>query len=90
MVFTVLQYLPLLEEESAAHSVELAKKDKADDTPDDDDSSNDDDKGDEKTDLYDHHSFSYLTSLASEHRFYTRQHAYPYPIVSIQTPPPKA
>ena len=90
MVFTVIQYLPILEEETPGHRVEMAKKDSQDDTADGNDSGDDDDTENEKTDLYFHPAIKYANLLISAHHFHTKQISYRHPVEKIHTPPPKA
>ncbi len=89
MIFTVIQYLPILEEETPGHRVELAKKTGQDDETDSNDSGDDDDSPDEKTSFYSHQHFTCFNGLMSGHLFYIKNTSYRPPVGSIQTPPPK-
>lgn len=86
MIFTVLQYIPILEEDNVSHSTELAKKAKETDSSDDGDSDTDDDITVELSlnDLLDISCQSILS-----HKIYTKNKIYNYLVENINTPPPK-
>jgi hypothetical protein len=86
MLFTVIRYLPILEEETPGHRVEMAKKAQASGTPDDTD---DDDPENEKTDLLYDHCYHSLTGLQAEHNFHIEFRSYRHPVEKIHTPPPQ-
>jgi hypothetical protein len=89
MFFTVIQYLPILEEETPGHRVELVKKTGQDDETDGNDGGDDDDSPDEKTNIYDQQHFAYFNGMMSAHLFYIKNTSYLPPVVNIHTPPPK-
>ena len=90
MVFTVFQYVPILEEESPGHKVEMSKK--ADDTDGGDTDGSDDDCDDDGEPMF--HSFFYssLVSFTSEGKlsYTSSSDHYKYQLNNIHTPPPKA
>ena len=88
MLFTVIRYLPILEEETPGHRVELSKKADHNDSADDDDT-NDDDPDDEKTDLFFNLGHFSITGLQTEHNFHIKHQAYRFPVANITTPPPR-
>lgn len=90
MIFTVIQYLPILEEETPGHRVEMSKKADQDDTSDGSDSGDDDDTENEKTDLFYHAALQYSSRLLTAQRFYIKHASYQHPVETINTPPPKA
>ncbi len=88
MIFTVVRYLPILEEETPGHRVEMTKKAQAGGAPNNSDT-DDDDPDDEKTDLYFDHCHQSLSGLQPEHSFPTKYHTYLHPVEKIHTPPPQ-
>lgn len=89
MLFTVFQYVPILEEETPGHKVEMAKK--MDNTDGDSDGS-DDDCDDDSEPLF--HSF-FQSSLISIQSDKDLSHTccsnhYKHQLSNIHTPPPKA
>ena len=89
MIFTVIQYLPILEEETPGHRVEMTKKSGQDDESNGNDGGDDDDSTDEKTGLFYHQHFSCFNGLMSSHLFYIKNTSYLPPVSKIHTPPPK-
>lgn len=91
MIFTVFQYIPLIEEETPGHRVELAKKEKQSDATDgDSDSADDDCDDDTEEDLGYLASTPYHSFYSSQKLLYiTGDHFYKYLTENINTPPPK-
>jgi hypothetical protein len=90
MIFSVIQYLPLIEEEVPCHKIELSKTDNSTDTEGGADTESDGDT-DPLSDIF--LSELFLTSnLAggSASYFNTSEFNYSYQLNSIQSPPPKA
>lgn len=91
MVFTVIQYLPILEEETPGHRVELTKKMKENypssdgDADDDDNDPDPDPKGD--INYYPVSSFIYV--LNQPHFFYHKDPARQHRVANVNTPPPQ-
>jgi hypothetical protein len=90
MIFTVFQYLPILEEEAPSHRVELVKKAKQLDPTDDGDNADDDCDDDAEQDL-DYLCAGVYNSFYSFQKslFNSKNHAYKYQLANIHTPPPK-
>jgi hypothetical protein len=94
MIFTVFQYVPILEEESPSHKTEMAKKAKQGDLADGDgnDADADDDCNDNDSEQDLNYSGSaFYTALFSAQsvRFSNRNNFYTYLLDSKDTPPPK-
>lgn len=92
MIFTVFQYIPLIEEETHGNRVELAKKEKQSD-PADGDNDNTEDNCDDDTqeDLGYLSEHQYRSLHASQHfHSISRNHFYKYLRENVHTPPPKA
>jgi hypothetical protein len=87
MLFTVIRYLPILEEETPGHRVEMSKK--ANPVNDGDDDTDDDDPDDEREDLFFSGNGHTVDGYGSEFRFYIKYHIYHTPVEKIQTPPPR-
>jgi hypothetical protein len=93
MIFTVFQYVPILEEETPGHRVEMAKKLKQDPT-----GGNGDDSSDTDCDDDDSEQDVYLTSANQTDAYYntikssfTRSNfSYKFSLQKKHTPPPKA
>jgi len=92
MLFTVFQYLPILEEEAPGHRAELVKKVKESDNSDADDSGDADDSDNDtfKTEMISTLSAYYSFSQAAQDKFYMAEPLYQSLISNINTPPPKA
>jgi hypothetical protein len=93
MLFTVFQYVPILEEETPGHRVELTKKAKAGDLEGgDSDTSTDDCDNDDDTaqefNYYLSETLSYIKSN-SNFAFSDKSDFYKYLLEHIDTPPPK-
>ena len=88
MLFTAFQYVPILEEDTPGHKVELAKKN---DFTDGDSDSSYDDFDDESEALFDFLIFSSLISFYSKEYFsFTgNMSIYQHQLGNIHTPPPK-
>jgi hypothetical protein len=86
MIFTVVNYLPLLEEEVAHKKIELAKKAVGGegDTDTDDDSENDD-----ETSFFDHAVIRWQGLPAKDHAYVHGLHFYGCLLDDKSTPPPK-
>ncbi|MEO6304691.1 MAG: hypothetical protein ABIP51_16135 [Bacteroidia bacterium] len=86
MLFTVFQYIPILEEETQNHNTELAKKGSEDDT-----SGNDGDESDSDSDDAIFHSLNFsFTDLYSNTCAYSiKRDNYKSFFQKINTPPPK-
>ncbi|PBQ34636.1 hypothetical protein CNR22_23610 [Sphingobacteriaceae bacterium] len=91
MLFTVFQYIPILEEEPHGHKVELAKKVKADSSADGDDDKDADSDDDDSEQELNYFFLSEYASLYSNHsiHFSHRNNLYSYLLESKDTPPPK-
>jgi len=96
MLFTVFQYIPILEEETHAHKVELAKKAKTNDLGSGDGSDADTDADTDSDDDDSEQEFNYLASSFSASfymhhtiHFSSGNDLYKYLIESKDTPPPK-
>jgi len=86
MVFTIFQYIPFLEEETANHTTELAKKSNEDDTSgDDNDETNT--EGDAITEYFD---FNFNTIYSQTHPFPSNKDDYNSFFQKINIPPPRA
>lgn len=87
MLFTVFQYVPILEEEAQNHGVELAKK-----ATEDDSSGNDGDETDSDGDDAIYHSLNFnFTDLNSKtHSYLSFKDSYFSFFQKITIPPPKA
>lgn len=94
MIFTVFQYLPLLEEETPGHRIELAKKAKAENPADGDGDDTDEDCSDD-----DDSEKEYGEYHTGNHTIYFSKHSssgfracnfYKYSLENKNTPPPKA
>ena len=93
MLFTVFQYVPILEEETPGHKVELAKKAKQGDMDGDNDGAADDDCDDDDTEQ----EFNYFCNSFYNNTFYTQEKSrfsvknnlYKYLLEQKDTPPPK-
>jgi hypothetical protein len=92
MLFTVFQYLPILEEEVPGHRTELVKKVKENDKTGSDDSNDveDSDNDDIKTEMISNITGHYAFSQESKDNFYIKIPLYKSLISTINTPPPKA
>ena len=92
MIFTVIQYLPLLEEEVHGARIELAKKDTSSDGNDGMNDQNDSDNDDDtESDIFLNGIFqsTYINSQALT-LFERSALKYSFQLPSIQSPPPKA
>ena len=87
MIFTLFQYIPILEEEAKGHNTELAKK-----SPENDSSGNDGDELDTDGDhaIYYHLNFDFTDLYAKKHIFYSYKNDYNSFFQKINIPPPKA
>lgn len=87
MIYTVFQYVPILEEEAQSHGTELAKKSTEDDT-----SGNDGDETDSDGDdaIYDHLNFNFTKFYSKVHSFSSFKYDYNSFFQKINIPPPKA
>ena len=90
MLLSVVQYLPLLEEESPTHRTELCKKAKESDSSGDDDDCEDDHDQDSKTDLFLAPFFSHTFYSGSHINFHYGDLLYQSLASKVNTPPPKA
>ena len=89
MLFTVFQYVPILEEDIHA-SKTLDKK--ADDSSNEKDSTDSDDSGDDENDsdeFFNDHGYGSLKLFASGSKFNTFQETYYCLVSGTTTPPPK-
>lgn len=92
MIFTVFQYVPILEEESPSKRVELAKKLNQDDTDGSGDGATDDDCGDDDTE-----ADFFLDRNQAQEDFYTQVQTayfhkaslYEHLLWKKHSPPPK-
>ena len=88
MLFTMFQYLPVLEDE-----VQVTKSlEKKSDSPSGEDDSADDDSGDDENDsdeLYNHVSESNFNLLSTFSKFNRYKENYCCLVFNINTPPPK-
>jgi hypothetical protein len=89
MLYTVIQYLPILEEETPGHRVELVKKTVLDNETDGNDGDDDTPDEDEKTSFYCPPHFTCFNGMVSAHLFYIKNTTYLPPVGTIHTPPPK-
>ncbi len=93
MIFTVFQYIPLLEEETHGHKTELTKKVKQGNLSDgdgdssDEDSDNDDDS-EQEFNYYYSDAYTYF-HLSSKQHFSNTNNLYKYLLEHKDTPPPK-
>ncbi len=88
MLFTVFQYIPILEEDVHA-TKSLEKKS---DNPSDENDGADDDSGDDENDtdeFFNHSSFHCFNLFATSSEFVIYQENYLSLVFSINTPPPK-
>ena len=92
MLFTVFQYIPILEEETHAHKTELAKKAKKGDLSGGDNDNTGDDCDDDDTEQEFNYSDSTLFAIFStdqkSHISYGKT-LYKYLLESKDTPPPR-
>lgn len=90
MLFTVFQYVPILEEETPGHKVELTKKNKQNDLADGDDADEDCDDDDSEQEICFYYSSTYPTNdLRKKQRFPNGNDLYKYRSEHLDTPPPK-
>lgn len=93
MLFTVIQYLPILEEEVPSHRLELAKKLKHDDGGSDgdtdEDTSDPDPDPDSKADINYYPVSNFVFGLSYTHNFPSKNKSWPKRAKSITTPPPQ-
>jgi hypothetical protein len=92
MIFTVFQYIPILEEETSGHRVELAKKAKGGHLTDGDPDPDED--CDEDNDAEKEYSYFYTSSYTTfrpvkKTRIPAGNALYKYLLEHIDTPPPK-
>lgn len=91
MLYSVFQYLPILEEENASHRVEQSKKLKSSDGsegPDgNEDENNHDADGKEDINYYPVSTFIYV--LNYKHNFPPKTDSWPRQYETINTPPPQ-
>lgn len=91
MVFTVIQYMPILEEETPSHRLELAKKLNQNDPSGDGDTDTGDDDNDPdvKSDInyYPVSNFIYVHNY--KHAFPAKNGSWPNQVETINTPPPQ-
>lgn len=87
MIYTVFQYVPILEEEVPHNNTELAKKGTEDDT-----SGNGSDETDADGDdaIYDHFNFGLTDLYSKTHTYPTNKENYTSFFQKINIPPPKA
>ena len=89
MLFTVFQYIPILEEETHASKT----MSKADDTANEKDSNDSDDSGDDDEndtdEFYNHSSSNSFSLFSSSSEFVIYQENYLSLVFTINTPPPK-
>jgi hypothetical protein len=88
MLFTVFQYIPLLEEEIHA-SKTLSKKSNDSSKENDMDDDADPDGDDDADELFHNHSYSSITLYSSLHKFRSSQIYHFHASQNITTPPPK-
>lgn len=92
MLFTVIQYLPILEEESPSHGLELAKKTKenCDADGDDDPEGQDDDPDPDATSDIDYFPISHFVYTLNHDRFFRHQDTgWQHHHGNVSTPPPQ-
>lgn len=93
MIFTVIQYFPLLEEETPGHKIELAKKMQQNDSMGGDGEQADDDcdsDDDAARDLNLSYTATYSTPSSNNNSKFARGNTlYKYQLGNIHTPPPK-
>lgn len=87
MVFTVLNYIPILEEETSGHIVELCKKAPQKDGSDSTNDCDGDDTTESELNEYSPFSFSNLSS--SGQKIANKDGIYRLPYYNSITPPPK-
>ena len=92
MLFTVIQYMPVLEEETPSHRVELAKKLNQNDPPagGDNDGGDDDNDPDVKSDINYYAVSNFICVLNYKHPFPLQHKPWPNQAVTITTPPPQS
>lgn len=93
MLFTVIQYLPILEEEVPSHRMELAKKLKQNDFGSDGDADEDDGDPepdtDSKADINYYPISNFVFGLSYKHNFPAKKKSWPQRAKNINTPPPQ-
>jgi hypothetical protein len=94
MIFTVFQYLPLLEEETAGNGIEISKKTQQQDSSDGDTAStdgdsNEDDDSEQEMNYCSTNTYALLNVYATSN-FYIPPSFYTYHLEQKDTPPPKA
>lgn len=92
MLFTVFQYLPILEEEAPSHKTEMAKKGKQNNLNGGDNDSSDDDSNDDNSeeDLNSLSATFYSAyTSAGESHFITGNNLYKYLLEQKFAPPPR-
>jgi len=87
MIYTVFQYVPILEEEAQNHGIELAKKGTEDNSSDGDGDEIDSDSADA---IYDHLNFNFASLYSKTHLFKSSVDDYNSFFQKITIPPPKA
>ena len=87
MLFTVFQYLPVLEEEAQGNTTELAKKSTEDDCSGDDNDETDSDSDDA---LNNHFNYNIANNYSKSHSYPFKNEHYNSFFQKINIPPPKA
>ena len=92
MFFTIFNYLPILEEETQGHRVEMAKKDKSGEpsskTSNDAESDGDTDDSNE-SDIDNLYQFALAEKINTTQKFYCKNNSYRHLYANTITPPPK-
>lgn len=89
MLFTIFNYLPILEEETVGHRVEMAKKGNSNDCSNND-GENDGDTDDNNESAVDaFYETGLLVKLSTAQYFYTKNKSYRHLYANTITPPPK-
>lgn len=88
MIFTVIKYIPILEEEVHSHRLELSKKSASLGSPSDLDGGDDHPENENIQMFYDNFYMS-LAMLEKELNFLVRPANYLAPLENINTPPPR-
>jgi hypothetical protein len=87
MLFTVFQYIPILEEE--IHVSKTLNKNCNDSSPENDMDDDGDPDGDDTDELFGEDGCGMITLCSSLHKFYDSQDYLVHSLLSILTPPPK-
>jgi hypothetical protein len=90
MIFSVIQYLPIIEEEVPCHKIELSKSANSPDTGGGTDSESDGDTDPLSDSFLSDLFLTSNTAGGSSSYFNTSDFNYSYQLNSIQSPPPKA